>query len=71
MSHAAGGLASVDEAKSQASRVSRQSNTDMKGANLVKISPKQTRTKGSPREHSPVVESVFMNLHDSKETSVR
>ena len=50
MSHAAGGLASVDEAKSRDSMVSRQSNTDMKGANLIKISPKITTGKGSPRD---------------------
>ena len=50
MSNAAGGLASVEEAKSRASLVSRQSNTDMKGANLVKVSPKHTSSKVSPRD---------------------
>ena len=67
MSHAAGGLASVDEAKSRASMVSRQSNTDMKGANLVKMSPKNTNSKGaSPRDYEA---NIGVRALDSKETS--
>ena len=44
-----------EEGKSRASMVSRRSNTDMKGAELVRISPARTKDyspKGSPRDGS-------------------
>lgn len=49
-------LAGVDVAKSTNSMLSRRSNTDMKGENLVKVSPTQPfKTISDPKEQmSPI-----------------